>query len=59
MESNQDPEDRRKVCCQQEENIYVAEQVDNLVIRKCKVCGCRHFELSVEAGQIGLTGARL
>ena len=61
MESNQDSKTmgEAKECCQQQENLEVAEQRDNLIIRQCKVCLCRHFELSVDPGIIGLQGSIL
>jgi len=50
----------RKECCQKPENLEL--QPNNraeLTIMVCKVCGCRHFELSVEPLQIGVQGAVL
>lgn len=44
-----------KECCQKVENL-VPQPSDkpDLSILKCKVCGCRHFELSVDPGIIAL-----
>lgn len=41
----------KKECCQKTENLELqpSERKD-LVVYKCKVCGCRHFELSVDPG---------
>jgi len=43
--------DTRKDCCRQEENLgpTIQERPD-LSYKVCKVCGCRHFELSVDPG---------
>lgn len=48
-----------KECCQKEENLYLFESNNDLVVMKCKVCGCRHFELTLAPGHIGVTGAKL
>jgi hypothetical protein len=41
-----------KECCKRPENLFQLDS-DNkdLVINKCRVCGCRHFELSVDVGK--------
>jgi hypothetical protein len=44
-------------CCQDLENRTEPEPVDerpDLTITRCKVCGRRHFELTVDPGEIGL-----
>jgi hypothetical protein len=52
--------DERKDCCKQPENLEVQpNDKPELVIRKCIVCGCRHFELSMEPGIVGLKGTKL
>ncbi len=44
-------EDKRKECCKKPENLREPERLrDDLVFRRCKVCGCRHFELTLEPG---------
>jgi len=49
--------DERKECCKKEENLKISpSNKPELFIRKCVVCGCRHFELSLELGVIGITG---
>ena len=52
--------DERKDCCKKVENLEVqpSEKLE-LTIRKCVVCGCRHFELSLEPGVYGLEGKPL
>lgn len=41
-----------KECCQQETNLRVVESTVLLTVRRCIVCGCRHFEAQAEAGRI-------
>jgi hypothetical protein len=50
------PGDHRKECCRKEENLVAHQERPDLIIRRCKVCGCRHFELSVDVGRLGLKG---
>jgi hypothetical protein len=52
--------DGKKECCQNPENLEVQpSEKPELIIRKCSVCGCRHFELSMDPGIIGLKGVNL
>lgn len=52
--------DRRKECCQKEENLELQpKDKADLIIWKCKICGCRHFELTIDPGRIGLKGIEL
>lgn len=38
-----------KPCCQVEENLSAPTEVKpDLIVRVCAVCGCRHFELTVD-----------
>jgi len=47
-------------CCKQPENLIPQPTVKpDLTVRKCRICGRRHFELSVEKGQLGLRGATI
>lgn len=50
--------DKRKECCTKEENLgpVVPERVD-LIYRRCKVCSCRHFELTVDPGKFSVRDA--
>ncbi len=49
-----------KDCCKQSENLEMQlSDKPDLVIQKCKVCGCRHFELQVDPGRLGLSGAMM
>jgi hypothetical protein len=43
-----------KDCCAKEENLEAKQERPDLVIRTCKECGSRHFELSVDPGMIGM-----
>jgi len=48
--------DERKECCQKVESLELQpSDKPDLEIRKCKICGCRHLELSVDPGKLGLT----
>lgn len=51
--------DQRKECCKQPENLKRHEERPDLVVNKCQVCGCRHFELTVDPGKLGLRGTSL
>lgn len=52
--------DDRKDCCKQVDNLETQpSEKPELEIRKCKVCGCRHFELSLEPGVFGIEGKNL
>ena len=46
-----------KPCCKNPVNLIEHRERPDLVVKKCIVCGCRHFELTVSPGQIGLKGA--
>ena len=52
--------DLRKDCCKDPANLGapLQERLD-LEVRICQVCGCRHFELTVDPGRIGLRGAQV
>jgi len=50
----------KKDCCKLEENLELQpSDKPELVIRKCRICNCRHFELTMEPGIIGMTGQGL
>jgi len=51
----------KKDCCKLEDNLKVqpSDGRPELLIRKCIVCGCRHIELSLDPGIIGLEGTKL
>jgi len=51
--------DKRKECCKQPENLVPKQERPDLFINVCKVCGCRHFELTVDPGKLGLRGQSL
>jgi hypothetical protein len=43
--------DERKECCKQESNLGpVVQERKDLIYRRCAVCGCRHFELTLDPG---------
>jgi len=52
-------EDKRKECCKQLENLLPHQERPDLIINVCKVCGCRHFELTIDPGKIGLRGGNI
>ena len=47
-----------KVCCQNPENLTDPELtgVEGEVVRVCNTCGCRHFKMQVDTGELGVTG---
>jgi hypothetical protein len=52
--------DQRKECCRVKENLEPQDSSrPELTIVKCKVCGCRHFELTIETVEVGVTGQGL
>jgi len=52
--------DTRKDCCKQPENLEPSDTgTPELSLLICRVCGCRHFELTLEPGVVGLEGASL
>ena len=55
--------DNRKDCCKVSANLYrrendPEERVD-LIVNRCRVCGCRHFELTADPLKLILRGASL
>lgn len=49
-----------KECCQKIENREPQpSDKPDLTIFKCKFCGCRHFELSVDPGNLGIKGVKI
>ena len=46
-------------CCANQENRLTVEQNGSVVVQKCKVCGRRHFELTVDPVQVGVKGGKL
>ena len=51
--------DHRKPCCTVPENLYVFENKPGLVVRKCRVCNCRHFEMTVDPGVYDFKGRNI
>jgi hypothetical protein len=58
---NMTPGDNRKDCCKDPANLYRREndqeERPDLVVRRCRVCECRHFELTADPGKLGLRGS--
>jgi hypothetical protein len=47
-------------CCTEPSNLRAEPSgADDLVLRRCQICQRRHFELTLNPGVIGLTGAAL
>lgn len=44
-------------CCKNPENLVSHQERPDLLIKKCRVCGCRHYELSVDPGKLDAKGA--
>ena len=53
--------EKPNACCNQSENLrpHAEAERPGLTAVKCSICGCRHFELDVDPGMIGLEGAAL
>lgn len=49
-----------KVCCRTEGNLYVVTVLDDggsrEVIWKCRICDCRHFDVSITPATFGVRG---
>jgi hypothetical protein len=50
---------RPNECCNDPANCDVTEPAEGLVCEQCRVCGCRHFELTVDPAELGLLGSSL
>ena len=49
-----------KECCKQQENLRPEPSgKPDLELKRCAVCGCRHFELTANPGSLGLRGAQM
>lgn len=50
-----------EACCQDEANLGEPQATarEDLVVRICKVCGRRHFELNVDPLRLGVAGGKL
>lgn len=51
-----------KECCQKKDNLYLDEDetkgcMEGEVCYRCRVCNCRHFQVTLDPGHIGLRGA--
>jgi hypothetical protein len=52
--------DKRKECCKQEDNLGpVVQEREDLIYRRCRVCQCRHFELTVDPLRLGIHGSNM
>lgn len=52
--------DNRKDCCKIESNLIPEETgKEDLSMRRCKVCKCRHFELNVDPIKLIQTGIQI
>jgi hypothetical protein len=49
----------KKACCRDEANLRVVEHIGDRLMRRCVVCGCRHFEFTVDPGSLGMKMAPL
>lgn len=46
-----------KDCCQDVGQSVRERLSEDLEVRKCRVCGCRHFELSIDPAELGAMGS--
>lgn len=54
------PGDNRKDCCKLAENLEYHEiKKGELVVYRCKRCGCRHFEMTAQPGKLGVLGSAM
>ena len=52
--------DERKDCCKVAENLKPEDTGRlELELSRCQVCKCRHFELTVDPGSIGVDMSRI
>jgi len=52
------PREKRPVeCCRVKENCEPHQLKADLVVERCKMCGRRHFEFSMDPGKLGIFGA--
>ena len=49
-------EDRPVECCRKKENMEPHQLKPDLVVERCRKCGRRHFELTMDPGKFGITG---
>jgi hypothetical protein len=48
------------MCCAVSDNLELqTSEKPDLIVRKCRICGLRHFELSIDPIKLGLKGASL
>jgi hypothetical protein len=45
-----------KDCCKDTDNLELTRLNQDEVVNVCKVCGCRHFELTVDPIRLGIKG---
>lgn len=48
-----------KPCCEKPDNREVVEQTEDHKVERCKVCGAKHYELSVDPIILGVEAAPL
>ena len=49
-----------KECCKNQKNLEIKDSgKSDLVLMVCKVCSCRHFELTLDKGKLGVVGKAL
>lgn len=46
----------KKDCCEKPENLDEHRVRPDLIVRVCRVCKCRHFELTMDVGRLGVLG---
>lgn len=45
-----------KDCCADPENLTtMCGETSDVTVKTCKACGCRHIELTLDPGKLGLT----
>lgn len=48
-----------KPCCADPANLVAAYERPDLIVKTCTICGCRHFELTVDPIPLGVKGGTI
>jgi hypothetical protein len=55
------PGDHRKDCCRNPANLeyYEIDLERGFTVKRCRHCGCRHFEINADPGYVGIEGKKI
>lgn len=51
--------EKPNACCNDPDNLEQLQDDHNLVIVECRVCGRKHYEFTVDPGELGVKGVSL